>query len=127
MSFNLRGPVALLLVFSVWMSAIAFLPVSAAAQVKTDDSAKSKQAVSKNSETKATEQPTPQSTAPSNLKPLSANEDPSQIGKRNINSGSDKFFGWLGGSQQKEMQIGRQLALEVEQQAKMVDDPMITE
>ncbi|MEP6944448.1 MAG: M48 family metallopeptidase, partial [Acidobacteriota bacterium] len=32
-----------------------------------------------------------------------------------------------GGSQEKEMQIGRQLAMEVEQQAKLVDDPMITE
>ena len=49
------------------------------------------------------------------------------IGKRKINSGTDKLFGWLGGSQEKEIAIGRQLALEVEQQAKMVDDPMVTE
>jgi predicted Zn-dependent protease len=54
-------------------------------------------------------------------------EDPSQIGKRKVNGGSDKFFGWLGGSQEKEIAIGRQLAAEVEQGAKMVDDPMITE
>jgi predicted Zn-dependent protease len=60
-------------------------------------------------------------------KTLSAKEDPSQIGKRKINSGSDKLFGWLGGSQEKEVALGRQLALEVEQQAKLVEDPMITE
>jgi predicted Zn-dependent protease len=59
---------------------------------------------------------------------LSTKDDPAQIGKRNINGGTgDKLFGWLGGSRDKEMQIGRQLALEVEQQAKMVDDPVITE
>lgn len=128
MSFNLRRPVALSLVLSVWMSALAFLPASASAQAKTDDSAKSKQASSKDTQAKGAEQSTPLNTAqPANTKPLATNEDPSQIGKRNINGGSDKFFGWLGGSQQKEMQIGRQLALEVEQQAKMVDDPMITE
>ena len=60
-------------------------------------------------------------------KNLSEKENPALIGKRNINGGTDKFFGWLGGSQEKEIQIGRQLALEVEQQAKMIEDPIITE
>lgn len=60
-------------------------------------------------------------------KPLSEDENPAMIGKRNINGGGDKFWGWLGGSQEKEIAIGRQLALEVEQQSKMVDDPLITE
>ena len=129
MSFNLRRPVALSLVLSVWMSALAFLPINATAQTKTDGTAKSSQTNSKIPETKGTEQSTSQTSSQStaSTRPLATNEDPSQIGKRNINGGSDKFFGWLGGSQQKEMQIGRQLALEVEQQAKMVDDPMITE
>lgn len=58
---------------------------------------------------------------------LSVKEDPSQIGKRKINSGADKFFGWLGGSREKEIALGRQLALQVEQQAKLVEDPIITE
>ncbi len=49
------------------------------------------------------------------------------IGKRNVNGGSDKLFGWLGGSQEKEMAIGRRLAAEVEQQAKLVEDPIVTE
>jgi beta-barrel assembly-enhancing protease len=68
--------------------------------------------------------PTP---TPARANPLGVKEDPAQIGKRNINKGTDKFFGWLGGSQEKEIQIGRQLAMEIEQQAKMVTDPMITE
>jgi predicted Zn-dependent protease len=58
---------------------------------------------------------------------LSVKEDPAQIGKRKINNGADKLFGWLGGSQEKEMAIGRQLALQVEQQVKLVEDPMVTE
>jgi len=58
---------------------------------------------------------------------LSPNQDPTLIGKRNINKGGDKFFGWLGGSKEKEMQIGRQMAAEIEQQSKMVEDPVITE
>src|SRR5207237_5924455 len=57
-------------------------------------------------------------------RPLSTNEDPEQIGKRNINKG---FIGWLGGSMEKEMALGRQIAAEVEQQAKMIDDPVVTE
>lgn len=58
---------------------------------------------------------------------LSPKDDPNQIGKRKINDGSDKFFGWLGGSQSKEIAIGRQLATEVEQQSKLVEDPVVTE
>ncbi len=64
---------------------------------------------------------------PVSQKGLSPKEDPTQIGKRKINSGSDKFFGWLGGSQDKEIALGRRLAMEVEQQAKMVEDPIVTE
>jgi len=63
----------------------------------------------------------------SSNKSLSEKENPAMIGKRNINGGGDKFWGWLGGSQSKEIQIGRQLALEVEQQVKMVEDPLVTE
>ncbi len=57
-------------------------------------------------------------------RPLAVNEDPAMIGKRNINKG---FTGWLGGSQQKEVQFGRQLAAEVEKEMKLVDDPLVTE
>lgn len=67
------------------------------------------------------------SATPSGPATLSPKDDPAQIGKRKINGGSDKFFGWLGGSQEKEVAIGRQLALQVEQQSKLVEDPIITE
>ncbi|CAN5340852.1 hypothetical protein BH10ACI1_BH10ACI1_24450 [soil metagenome] len=72
--------------------------------------------------------PTPTKVSQSTTqKPLADKENPAMIGKRNINGGGDKFWGWLGGSQNKEIAIGRQLALEVEQQAKLIEDPIITE
>ena len=123
------------LIFSVWFSALAFYPASAAAQTGNDEKqAEGKKAASdkkkkKEKKDKKDNKKESASTAQpaTNNKGLSPKEDPTLIGKRNINGGADKFFGWLGGSQEKEIAIGRQLALEVEQQAKMVDDPMITE
>lgn len=111
---------ALVLVLSIWFSAIAILPGSVFAQESAIKPAKPATNVGDKKEAKPA--PTPGST-----QPLSSKEDPAQIGKRNVNGGSDKFFGWLGGSKEKEMQIGRQLAMEVEQQSKLVDDPVITE
>jgi len=108
---------ASLVVMSVWTGAIAFLPSTTSAQ-------EDPKAVAKKDDKKKDAKPAP---TPGTLAPLSQKEDPAQIGKRNINKGTDKLFGWLGGSQEKELQIGRQLALEVEQQAKMVEDPVITE
>jgi hypothetical protein len=102
-----------------WLGAVAILPERISAQT-TDKKAKTEK--KKEDTSKQEAKPTPTTS-----KTLSEKEDPAMIGKRNINSGSDKFFGWLGGSQEKELQIGRQLALEVEQQAPMVTDPRITE
>lgn len=113
---------AFFLLSAFWMSAVAVLPRAVSAQ-STDKKAKSEKKKEDKSKQESKTSPTPTSTS----KTLSEKEDPALIGKRNINGGSDKFFGWLGGSQEKEMQIGRQLALEVEQQAKMVTDPLITE
>jgi len=110
---------AYLLVSSVWFSSLA-LPASYFAQEKQKETPKVETDGKKAADPKAT--PTPASNAP-----LSPKDDPALIGKRNINKGTDKFFGGLGGSKDKEMQIGRQLAMEVEQQAKLVDDPVITE
>ena len=109
---------------AVWFSAIAFFPAAAMAQTSEgpkDD--KKPKAEKKDDKAK----PTTAQTATAGPKALSEKEDPSQIGKRKINSGTDKLFGWLGGSQAKEVAVGRQLANEVEQQAKMIEDPMITE
>ncbi len=57
-------------------------------------------------------------------KPLSTNEDPAMIGKRNINTG---IISKMSGSTEKEVRLGRELAAEVDRQAKFIDDPMITE
>lgn len=108
----------------VWMSLVVFSPLSAHAQDNGGD--KKDKSAARSAKKANTPSPSP-SPQPASNSPLGVKEDPAMIGKRNINSGSDKFFGWLGGSKEKEMQIGRQLALEVEQQAKLVDDPIITE
>ncbi len=113
---------AALLVSSMWFGAIAVVPGAGFAQEPAKDATKT------DSKNKGKDAAKPTSTpAPPVSGPLGEKDDPALIGKRNINKGTDKFFGWLGGSQQKEMQIGRQLAMEVEQQSKMVDDPVITE
>jgi predicted Zn-dependent protease len=57
-------------------------------------------------------------------KPLSVNEDPAMIGKRNINKG---IIAKMSGSTEKEVRLGRELAAEVDRQAKFIDDPVITE
>ncbi|HEX9961967.1 MAG TPA: M48 family metallopeptidase, partial [Pyrinomonadaceae bacterium] len=127
---QIRKFAAFLLVSAVWLSATA-LPASVFAQTgaqntQEDKSKKKKEKKQKVSDKQDSTQQQQQST--SNPKgPLTTNEDPNMIGKRNINKGSDSFFGWLGGSQDKELALGRQLAVQIEQQAKMVEDPVITE
>src|SRR5258705_9809064 len=57
-------------------------------------------------------------------KPLSTNEDPAMIGKRNINTG---IIAKMSGSTEEEVRLGRELAAEVDRQAKFIYDPIITE
>jgi beta-barrel assembly-enhancing protease len=114
---------AFLLMFAFLLSVTAIAPLGIAAQT-TDDKSKKEAKKDKKEKPKSEKQTTVQTDG---KKPLSPNEDPNLIGKRNINSGGDKFWGWLGGSKEKEIQVGRQLALEVEQQAKLVEDELITE
>jgi hypothetical protein len=99
--------------WSLLLGTIAFNPLSVAAQTNDNDQKESKE--------------TKKNNRANQKRPLSVDEDPAMIGKRNINRGGDKFWGWLGGSLEKEIQIGRQLALEVEQSAKMVNDEIVTE
>jgi Putative Zn-dependent protease, contains TPR repeats len=121
---SLRKPIAFLAAFSIWASLVVFVPVAAVAQQSdTANPAATAKADTGKAGTKSDKQ-AKTDTQPNAARPLSTNEDPSQIGKRNINKG---FGGWLGGSMDKEMAIGRQVAAEVEQQAKMVDDPIVTE
>ncbi len=111
--------------FSLLVGTIGVVPAVSMAQASGSDDAKKVAKndgdISKKDNKKKDAKPAP---TPSGL---GEKENPALIGKRNINGGTDKVFGWFGGSKEKEMQIGRQLALEVEQQAKMVDDPVITE
>jgi len=59
---------------------------------------------------------------PLRQKPLEDKDNPLMIGKRNINKGQIDFY-----SLDKEMGLGRQLAAEVDRQAKFVTDPVVTE
>jgi hypothetical protein len=101
---------AALIVFSIWASALVSLPAPALAQ---DKPAEKPEQEKSGSDKKAKKSQTKKAAPASATRGLSTKEDPSQIGKRKINGGTDKLFGWLGGSQEKEMQIGRQLALQV--------------
>jgi len=115
---------------AVWFSAISFYPTAVAGQT-TEDTKDAKDTTKKAKSSKKEDKPKPtaaeaqtQPQTAGTSKTLSVKEDPAQIGKRKINSGTDSLFGWLGGSQSKEVAVGRQLALEVEQQAKMIEDPI---
>jgi len=116
---------AFFLVAVLWSGAIAFYPASVAAQ--TTPAKKQDKKDKKDKKTEAsTAQTQAQTSNPTGA--LSPKDDPTMIGKRKINGGTgDKFFGWLGGSKEKEIAIGRQLATEVEQQAKLVEDLIVTE
>ncbi|HEY6230340.1 MAG TPA: M48 family metallopeptidase [Pyrinomonadaceae bacterium] len=86
-------------------------------ETKPADDAKATEA-----KTEPKAQPAP-ATAKS-TKPLSTNENPDMIGKRNINTG---IIAKMSGSTEKEVRQGREAAAEVDRQAKFVDDPVITE
>ena len=67
----------------------------------------------------------PAATTPARAtKPLSTNEDPAMIGRRNINGG---LISKMSGGTEKEVRQGREAAAEVDRQAKFIDDPLITE
>lgn len=106
---------------AITLTSLAFLPAGIHAQeaVKQEDK-KAKGSQAKEGDAKP-------SATPVGPSPLAEKDDPSKIGKRKINNGSDKLFGWLGGSREKEIALGRQLSLEVEKQTKLVEDPMVTE
>ncbi len=108
-----RTATAIGLGFSLWFTTIASL----AGPVQAQDQPQSQK------------QSAPQQTAsqPTSKKTLPTNEDPTMIGKRNINKGI-----WSGGiigakGIESEVRLGRQLAAEVDKEAKFVDDPIITE
>ncbi|MBD0326006.1 MAG: M48 family metalloprotease, partial [Pyrinomonadaceae bacterium] len=117
---NSRSPralTALLLALSVWTSAIGAV---AAQQPQTQPQEQQKSAKEQNDQ-KAPAQKTPTKNAG---KPLSKNEDPNMIGKRNINSG---IIAKMSGSLEKEVALGRQIAAQLDKENKFIEDPVITE
>jgi beta-barrel assembly-enhancing protease len=115
-----RVSTALVLGVSVWLTSIAAF---AAPQQSQDAGQSATQPSQKDKKSQTTAQTTTQSTN----KKLSTNEDPTMIGKRNINKGI-----WSGGllgarGTEAEVREGRAAAAEVDRQAKFIDDPIITE
>lgn len=120
-----RSMTALTLALSLWLTAIA----ASAAGMPQEPAKAPKQTAPQTTATQTPDnpaaKPAPRPVVLRNVgKALSTDEDPAMIGKRKVGGG---FFAWLGGSQSKEVAIGRQLAAEVEKQSKMIDDPVITE
>jgi predicted Zn-dependent protease len=114
---------ALVLVTSLLSGSIAAFAQSSQTQ-KTNDSTQNQSATSQSS-TAANDKTQAAPTRPAGSgKPLSVNEDPAMIGKRNINKG---IIAKMSGSTEKEVRLGRELAAEVDRQAKFIDDPVITE
>ena len=113
-----RVATTLLLVSSVLVGSIAGF-----GQTSQSGTQSQEQTATTAANKKDTTQPTPVSTS-SSKKPLSVNEDPSLIGKRNINKG---IIAKMSGSTEKEVRMGRELAAEVDRQAKFIDDPAITD
>jgi hypothetical protein len=120
-----RAVTAIGLGTSLWVSSIAALaaPQQPKDQTQGQNQSSAPQTGQK-SQTTATKAPEQQA---SNNKTLSTNEDPTMIGKRNINKGI-----WSGGilgarGTEAEVREGRMLAAQVDKEAKFVDDPIITE
>lgn len=117
-SRSLRVATALLLAISMWASAVSAL-ASAPPQQPQQDQKKTEQ--KKESKDQKSPAATPTQTAG---KALSTNENPDMIGKRKINSG---IIAGMSGSTEKEVAVGRQVAAQVDKEAKFIEDPVITE
>jgi predicted Zn-dependent protease len=126
-----RAVTAIGLGVSLWVSSIAVLAAPQQPQTK-DQSQGQNQPASTQTGQKDQDSSNATSNAkapvqPASNKPLSTSEDPTMIGKRNINKGI-----WSGGilgakGTEAEVREGRMLAAEVDKEAKFVDDPIITE
>jgi predicted Zn-dependent protease len=115
-----RAAIALGIAMSLWLTSVAAV---AAPRRTQDQNSSSSQPKDKDKKAK----PQPATTQTARTKPLSTGEDPTMIGKRNINKGI-----WSGGilgakGTESEVKMGRQLAAQVDREAKFVDDPIITE
>ena len=111
-----RAAIALGIAMSLWLTSVA--AVAAPRRTQDQKSSSSQQKDKDNAKSQ------PATTQTARTKPLSTNEDPTMIGKRNINKG---IWGKMASGTESEVKVGRQLAAQVEREAKFVDDPIITE
>ena len=120
-----RAVTAIGLGVSLWISSIAALAAPPQSQTKDQSQGQnqpaSTQTGQKDQDSSTAKAPAQQA---SNGKTLSTNEDPTMIGKRNINKG---IWGKMAAGTEKEVREGRMLAAQVDKEAKFVDDPIITE
>src|SRR5438046_3890117 len=119
-----RAVTAIGLGASLWFGSISSF---AAQQENKDQTQPSTQSQAKKDASKSNSTQTQPQQQTASRKPLSTGEDPTMIGKRNINKGI-----WAGGilgakGIDSEVRLGRQLAAQVDKEAKFVDDPIITE
>jgi len=107
---------------SLWFTSIA----AVAGQVRTQDQSQGQNQSTTAQKDKKSQSPEQQQPAsqPVSKNPLSTNEDPTMVGKRNINKG---IWGKIAAGTESEVRMGRQLAAEVDKEAKFIDDPIITE
>src|SRR5256714_4511819 len=141
-----RVAIALTLALSLWSSAIATVAAPVQQQQTAAQTASQQPTQTQTDEPPVMPQPKPNSSPQRNQptsaqqtsqqasaqqnnhqqngRPLSTDEDPAMIGRRNINHG---IIAHMSGSLEREVALGRQLAAEVDRQAKFIDDPVITE
>jgi predicted Zn-dependent protease len=115
-----RIAVASALAASLWTSAIAVVAAPQTPQQTPTQNTTATQKDAKSKSASTTQEPA----KPASNGTLSSKEDPNQIGKRNINTG---VWAKMSTSTEKEVAMGRQLAMEIDREAKFVDDPVITE
>ena len=115
-----RATSALVLTASLLMSSVAVMAQTSTQKPGEQAPKTTNQKTSKEKQTESANTSVAKSS-----KPLSTNEDPAMIGKRNINGGF--LIPKMAGSIEKEVRLGRELAAEVDRQAKFVDDPIISE
>ncbi|MDQ3804050.1 MAG: M48 family metallopeptidase [Acidobacteriota bacterium] len=114
-----RTLTALALVLSLWAGSIAAVAAPRKAQSGQKPEQQAKKGDANDKQAKE-----PQTVKASTNRTLSEKEDPRMIGKRKINGG---LIASMSGSLEKEVNLGRQLAAQVDREAKFVDDPVITE
>src|SRR6185295_10346822 len=118
-----RATSALVLTASLLASSVAAVGQQTATTQSTEQAQKTSQTQTQTETKQAADPKTEQKAQPATTtaksnKPLSTNENPDMIGKRNINTG---IIAKMSGSTEKEVRQGREAAAEVDRQAKFVD------